>query len=182
MDTSIDRAAHLALEATRLADETTFGLSTPCSEFDVRALAKHMLDFARLTAHTARKTLPEGEPLEVSADWRSEYRGWVEQAVEAWSDPEARNGMTSFGGDLLPGERAAAITVMEFAIHAWDMARTFENHLDVPSDLGAQIKAIVEALAEPGRSSGAFGPAISVEGDLSEFDQALAASGRRPDR
>lgn len=182
MATSIDRAARLALEATRLADETTFDLSTPCSEFDVRALATHMLNFARLTAHTARKTLPEGESLEVSAEWRNEYRDWVDKALQAWSEPAARVGETSFGGDPLPGERAAAITAMEFAIHAWDMARTFENHLDVPDDLGTEIRAIVESLAEPGRASGVFGPAVAVEGHLNDFEQALAASGRRPDR
>lgn len=182
MPTSIERAARLALEATRLADETTLDLSTPCAEWDVRALAEHMLNFARLATHTARKTLPVGEPLEVAAGWRDEYRDWVDQALQAWSDPGAVVGTTSFGGDPLSAERAAAITVMEFALHAWDMARTFENHLEVPDDLGAEIKAIVDGLAEPGRASGVFGPAVAVEGDLSDFEQALAASGRRPDR
>jgi uncharacterized protein (TIGR03086 family) len=182
VETSIDRSAHLALDATRLADASTFGLSTPCSEFTVRDLAAHMLDFARLTAHTAAKTLPEGQPLEVTAAWRSDYQDWVENAQEAWSDPEARTGMTSFGGDPLPGQRAAAITVVEFAIHAWDMARTFEDQLDVPDDLGKEIKAIMDTLAEPGRASGVFGPVVAVEGDLSAFEQALAASGRSPNR
>lgn len=182
MEASIDRAARLAVEATRLADASTFGLSTPCAEFDVRDLASHMLNFARLTTHTAQKTLPSGEPLDVTDDWRRQYREWVDAAIEAWSDPNSREGMTSFGGDPIPAERAAAITVMEFAIHAWDMARTFESRFDVPEDLADEIRVIVDELAEPGRASGVFGPAVDIEGNSDTFAKALAASGRRPDR
>lgn len=174
------RAADETERIVGLVGEAHLELPTPCDEFTVDRLLRHMLGFARLAAHAAARTLPDGPRLELDDGWQDVYSTWVSKAVDAWEQPGATEGMTSFGDGELPASRAAAIAAFEFALHGWDLAGAIGETYSLDADSARVIEEAVRGVAEGGRRSGVFGPEVELAGTTSSFERALAMSGRDP--
>jgi uncharacterized protein (TIGR03086 family) len=182
MHEAIENAADVAAKIVAGVKPDQLDDPTPCSEFDVRALGNHMTGFLPYAANAFRKgPAMEGEaPDFTQGDWARAYRTMAADLVAALGEEGALEGEVEFGAGSMPAQNAAGITLMELTVHAWDLARATgqEYRLDPAT---AQMAAAITSEAGPGgRQGGFFGPEMPAPEGASEFEKALAISGRDP--
>jgi len=155
---------------------------TPCSEFDVRALGNHMTGFLPYTANAVRKGPDmEGEAPDFTAtDWAATYRHLADDLVAAWGEEGAMEGEMKFGSGTMPAENAAGITLMELTVHAWDLARATGQTYALDPETARLAAKITSEAGPGGREGGFFGEEVTAPEGASDFEKALAISGRDP--
>jgi uncharacterized protein (TIGR03086 family) len=168
----------LALVATGIGDDQ-LQHPTPCEKYTVAELLDHLGATLRSSARAARKEAQTGADAApaVSPQALADSAGLVSVA---WTDPAAYEGTTEFGPGEMPAELAASITLQELALHGWDLARATGQPFGVSEETARVALGVVEQIAEPARSNGSYGPAVSVTGDAPAFQRALGVSGRNP--
>lgn len=182
---SITRAIEKAAQA---ATEVVAGISpdqledpTPCDEWDVRALGNHLTGFLPYSANAARRgPAMEGEaPGFTANEWAATFAQFATDAAAAWAEDGALEGETEFGPGTLPAQYAAGITLMELAVHGWDLATATGQTMNLDDETAA-LAGQVSAQAANGAPEGFFGPAVTVPEGATAFDQGLGAVGRSP--
>ena len=155
---------------------------TPCSEFDVRALGNHMTGFLPYAANAIRRGPDmEGEaPDFTQADWAANYRAMADDLVTAVGEPGAGEGEVKFGAGTMPAQNALGIMLMELTVHAWDLARATGQDYQLDPATAGMAAAITSQAGPNGREGGFFGPEVAAPEGASEFEKALAVSGRDP--
>ncbi|GAA4755199.1 TIGR03086 family metal-binding protein [Modestobacter marinus] len=183
-------AASLATTALVAVRPEQLTAPTPCGDFDVRALLDH-LGWAALLSQRSATGLPlerdrsslrpapflDGLPAE---EWAGALPVELDTAADAWADPAAWEGETVFGTAPMPAGVVGPLMLAEFVLHGWDLARAVGAPYDVPAGLGKAVLAAIEPLAELGRDSGWYGPAVAVPTEAAAFDRALGLAGRDP--
>ncbi len=151
---------------------------TPCTDFDVAALAAHMaLPDMSIAAATKSEFTPQ--PFDAGT-WQTRTTDGLAALPAAWATPGALEGITHFGPGEMPAAQAASITLMELVVHGWDLARATGQPYEVDDALGQLVYGIVEAGRPAGTEQGFFGPPHAVPDDAGPFDRALGLSGRDP--
>ncbi len=179
LTTAIAAAAARTRTVVQNAADASPDAPTPCSDFDVSALAAHMSGFAPMSIAAGNKS--EFAPAEFDpAAWRQNYLQALTDVAAAWSSPGALDGVVRFAGNEMPAAQAASITVLELLVHGWDLARATGQDYSADGELAELLYGIVEAGRPAGTESGFFGPEVSVDAEASTFDKALALSGRDP--
>lgn len=159
---------------------------TPCTEWDVAGLVRHLLFWSPFLAAAGRRSTPvpvAGTEAEVSLD------GWAEalavaraDLVAAWSDPAAWEGTTTMAGpDELPAPMIGGMVLGELVVHGWDLARSAGLHPEWADGVLAAAHDAVLGMAEQGRGMGVFAPDVAVPADAPLLDRIVAVTGRRPD-
>ncbi len=170
----------------RKASDADLDLSTPCSDYDLRALVDH---FAGTTGALARAGAqqpldaadPWGSTTRVAdGDWAATLTANLQAMADGWSQPQAWQGSVDTGGGEMPARSVGDMALIEVMVHGWDLARATGQELEVSPDLGAEVRRLVEETADLGRQMEAYGPAVEVSPDASDFERALAAAGRDP--
>ncbi len=76
---------------------------------------------------------------------------------------------------------AASITLMEIAVHGWDLAAaTGQSYKMDPEVANATFEVVKQIASGDARKNGVFGPEVKVGSGASVQDQLLAYSGRNP--
>ncbi|MCW2849376.1 MAG: hypothetical protein JWR90_3350 [Marmoricola sp.] len=161
------------------------GGSTPCTEFDVRTVANHMLGTVEAMRRVgASEPLDPQDPWGTNGDnvreqWRDDLSDLLTAYAKAWSQPEAWEGDAMDGA--LPKQLVGDMGFVEVMLHGWDLAKG--SGQDVAYDDAAVERAleIMEVIGEQGRGQGAFGPERDVPDDAPDFAKVLAKSGRDPE-
>lgn len=158
---------------------------TPCSEFDVRGVANHLLGTLE-----AMRRVGAGEPLDVNDPWGTNGDNLSEQwhddlshklmaYAEAWSQPAAWDGDAMDGA--VPKQRIGDMGFVEMMLHGWDLARATAQDLEYDEAAVERALEIMNEMGEQGRSQGAFGPEVQVADDAPAFARVLGQSGRDPE-
>lgn len=166
----------------QLIDETSdaqFGLPTPCSEWDVRALINHLVNGQlRFTAALKGEPGPERSDDVLgdnpAADFRSSFAG-----LSAMFDEDGfleRTVPTPFGE--APGARLVAMRVTELTLHAWDLAVATGQSRVFDPELVAFANATLRAQPIPRADGGPFGPEQLVPELATDADLLAAFAGR----
>ncbi len=102
-----------------------FGLPTPCPEFDVEALLKHLYGVAdRVIAMGGGRdamSVP-ASTADLPDDVAGGYRRRIAQGMEAWAEDEALGRMIGVPWGRAPGAIALSVYVAENLTHGWDLA------------------------------------------------------------
>jgi len=176
----IDRALAVTGAVVRGVAADQWVLSTPCPEWDVRALVNHLVGGLRL--FTAALT---GMP---AADHDSDWLGmdpvaaWTAAAAAdaaAWRHPGALDGTLEISLGPVPGALGGVIHVTEIITHGVDLAVATgqEDLLDeeLIDDLLATMRALgVDAFRVPG----VFGPEVAMDPGRPVHLRLLAFLGR----
>lgn len=180
-------AAEAAIAAVRGVPSGRLDGPTPCTEYDVRALAGHLADWTgRRARRAARK-----EPIEDAAGddvpaiggpgWAEAYAAEARATAEAWTEPTAWEGSTSLtGGGDMPAAFTGAIVFGEFVIHGWDLARSTGTSLELGDDLVRALYEQIAAMADQARRYKVFGPEVRVPESAPLLHRALGLAGRDP--
>ncbi|MFI1396358.1 TIGR03086 family metal-binding protein [Streptomyces sp. NPDC020681] len=178
----LDSAGERAVAVVRgIADERLAG-PTPCPEYDVRALADHLIqvviNFQALAAKQNADFSVERHYTDGGADWRSRFAEETATLVKAWAAPGAEEGTTGTFG--LPARTVGHMVLGDLTVHAWDLARaTGQEYAPDPAVVDEIGPALAE-MAPMARKGGVFGEPVPVPEDASDFDKVLALTGRDP--
>ncbi len=185
MEQLISKAAESAKSLMSGVQASQLDASTPCKDFKVRDLANHMAGLAMGAERAAKKldriAPPDPMPDMVGDNPGAAYAPIADANAAAWSAPGALEGNTNFGPGEMPAQMAAAITLMELAVHSWDLAAaTGQSYTMDPEVAAATYETVKQLASGSDRDGGPFGPEVQVSDSASVQDQLLAFSGRDP--
>lgn len=183
----MDGAIALVVAAIRGADPARFDDPTPCGDWTVRALVDHVASGLRLARDAGTRTEREWSdgPSPVlaglpEAEWAGACAEVGAEAASAWADPAAWEGDSFMASTPMPAAMIGGLMTAEFVAHAWDVAVSTGQRLDVPPALAEAALAATLGVAEMGREGGWYGPRVAVGPDAGPFERALGESGRDP--
>lgn len=169
------------LRAVR-ADQWTS--TTPCTEWDVRALVNHIVYEDLWTPPLmAGQTIAEvGDRFEgdvLGDDPVGAYDKASADAIVAVHEEGALTRIVHLSFGDVPGEEYVWQLFTDHLIHAWDLARGIGADESLNPDLVNACAGWFAEREEIYRSSGAIGPAMTVAADAGPQTRLLAAFGRR---
>ena len=165
------------------------GLPTPCSEWDVRALLSHVigtlwLTEALFTGQAPRYPMVPGGLPDTDPAGDDPVAAYAEAAAAALAavgagDALSRVHVTPLGE--MPGPLLAGFTILDIAVHGWDLARATGQPADLDGRLAAHVLAFAEqTLASPEMRGPRIGPARLVADDAPVTQRLAAFLGRQP--
>lgn len=145
------------------------GRPTPCSDWDVGALADHLV-----AAPGNFVTMVRGEEVDWSAptphvveEWGPAFRVVGDDLLHAWHEQE----------DVPEG--AAGMQIAELAIHTWDLATAIGYPVDrLDPEIAERALAFLQANLTADNRGGAFGSEQPVGDDADPYARLGAFSGR----
>lgn len=152
--------------------------ATPCTEWDIEAVLKHLFEGGVATAAAFSgndpQPVPEGNhPAEI-------YRNVTATVLEALKTPGVLDKQLQTPMGEMPGAHFAFGAFMDSLVHGWDIAKASGQNTDLPAELVAVCSTMFSAEAIEGWRGGPFGPAIEVSDDASAQDKMIANFGRKP--
>ncbi|MFI8850725.1 TIGR03086 family metal-binding protein [Streptomyces sp. 891-h] len=169
-------------------EDAQLGDPTPCTEFAVRDLLRHIDALAVGLQYTARKEL--GEVTAAAAggvadrplpdDWRERLPHDLADLAVAWSAPDAWTGTTQAGGFTLTGTEGGLVTLDELVVHGWDLARATRQDYQVDEPGLRAVRDFLAAGVSEDGEQGIFGPVVHVDAEAPLLDQVVGLAGRDP--
>ena len=179
-----------------------FEAPTPCTEFDVRTLAGHLLAVAQRVRNVGRGESPFSVPEVVQgvADdgWGEAWDRVGEEVTEAWADDATLERMVELPWATLPGSATLIMWSNELSVHTWDLATATGQTPDFdPAVLELSLAAMQVGLPAEGRMEAfeearrhmpegmedftpPFAAAVEVPEDAPLIDRLVAGNGRDP--
>ncbi|HEY6378397.1 MAG TPA: TIGR03086 family metal-binding protein [Candidatus Dormibacteraeota bacterium] len=161
--------------------------STPCAEWDVRALVQHVVNECRwIRPLIEGRTIAEvGDRLDgdlLGADPDGAWRDAYAEALASIAPPEALSGAVHLSFGDRTGDQYISQVACDVAIHTWDLARGTggDDHLD--PEVVAAAQAEVDGWGpdiDAWRAAGVFGPAVESPAGADAQTRLLGMVGRR---
>ncbi|MFE5241718.1 MULTISPECIES: TIGR03086 family metal-binding protein [unclassified Streptomyces] len=181
--------AECATESARIARGIAATLPasapTPCQGWDLRELINHWVLYSAhgLECRALRTPIPDElttRDFTADADWPEQYAAQLDQAVAAWSDPAVWEGGIDTGHGSTPAPDIAAMLLMETVLHGWDVARATGQEFRISEPAAGHLLRTVEGTAALYRQYEGFAGEVTLPEGASDFERALALSGRDP--
>ena len=186
--TSLPDVHRKALDATgrivHRIDSAQLSASTPCDEYDVRALLTHIVS-GNLWVEplVAGKTIEEvGDQFDgdvLGDDPSAAYDASARIAGDAFARPGAMEAPVAVSYGPVPGEVYAGHRIIDVVIHGWDLAVASGQDATLDPALVETCWEIVRPQQDLLQGSGAFGTEIEVPDDSDSQTRLLAVLGRR---
>ena len=182
-DTSpIDLLDRALAQATRLVTSVTpdqLELQTPCSDWVVRDLLRHMVGGLRTF-----RAVVVGEPapaFDVVVDddaLADDFREGAAALIAAWREEGALDRtMTMFGGEM-PATFPLSLHITEETLHAWDLASAIGQTGALDDELAEFALAFAKKNMGPERRGAAFGQAREAPDGAGAYERLAAFTGR----
>lgn len=181
--TVLDRTYAVTAPAVDAIADGDLTRSTPCSEWDVAAVLRHLVGSIGGLASAAARTAPGAPPSTASAaDARAAYHAAVEASRAAWSAPGALEGNVLLPvGAEVPAAAAIGINVFDVLVHGWDLDRALGRSTQRPDDLAEVAIGFARMVVAPEmRTVVGFAAEVEVPADAPAIDRLVAFLGRRP--
>jgi uncharacterized protein (TIGR03086 family) len=160
-----------------------FGASTPCRDWDVRALLNHTIAAVGMFDTAARGG--DFDPSifgrdNVGSNPTASYDAAAAKLSEALAKPGVLEAMWNMPFGTVPGTMAVGFATLEVAQHGWDVANATGQRPAFDPDVTDTAFATARmAPAEQVRVPGVFGPEAVCPGDAPAHDQLAAFLGRQ---
>jgi uncharacterized protein (TIGR03086 family) len=162
--------------------------TTPCDGWTLRQLLAHMMGQNYGFAAAASSTQDRGAfaPRPVGPDPGREYEASANRVVNAFSVPGLLGGIIYLpevrGGMSLRAGTAVEFHLIDYVVHAWDVAKSLDVPIDYNDDILQVARRIAEAVPDEAKSlepHTPFRPAIPTT-SRATLDQIVAMLGRPP--
>ncbi|WP_324264139.1 TIGR03086 family metal-binding protein [Saccharopolyspora mangrovi] len=160
--------------------------STPCADYDVRALLGHMVAVLRKIARAgaggdARNVADVADGI-ADTDWANAFTQARGEVEEIWADDALLDRMITLPWATLPGRTVVDAYTHEFTVHSWDVAAATGRLGELDPVLAERaLDAFAEFAPPESRSGqGPFGPVVQVSDDADVYTRLAAYVGRRP--
>ncbi|WP_327392480.1 TIGR03086 family metal-binding protein [Streptomyces sp. NBC_01186] len=160
--------------------------STPCADYDVRALLGHIVSvlhkLARVGTGGDARDVPDVIDGIADDGWASAFARARSEVERVWADDEKLDRMVELPWATLPGRTALDAYTHEFTVHSWDLACATRRLAELDPDLAVRaLKAFSEFVPPEARSEqGPFGPVVPVPDDADIYTRLAGYVGRRP--
>jgi uncharacterized protein (TIGR03086 family) len=157
--------------------------STPCTEWDARQVANHIIGENLWAAELFQgKTIEQvGSALDgdlAGDDPAAAYRRSVRVAQDAVEAPGAMQSICHLSFGDYSGADYAAQLFMDTLIHGWDIAKGTGGNTRLDPELVAACQPIAQELTRQFRQAGVFGEDLPVDADADPQTRLLALLGR----
>lgn len=156
---------------------------TPCADYDVRALLRHLSCHPAKIAATATGADPRTLPAHADIDENHPGEDYLERATAAlgrWSDDALLARMLIAPWGEAPGRLAVGGYLMETVAHGWDLAVATGQPAEADPALVAKARAVAErALSGGFRGPGSpFGAVVEPRAQAGPTERLAAFLGR----
>ncbi|MEU7580364.1 TIGR03086 family metal-binding protein [Streptomyces sp. NPDC041068] len=171
-------------------DAAALARPTPCAGWSLRRLVAHMAAQHHGFAAAARGVGADRTHWiehDLGRDPFARYEESVRHVLAAFAEV----GVTERGFDLpqiggsFPGRVAIGFHLVDYVVHAWDVATALGVRVDLPdvvADAALAVARRVPADPELRGPGAAFAPAVAAPVGASPLDETLALLGRTPSR
>jgi uncharacterized protein (TIGR03086 family) len=179
----LERAIGYTLGSLLLVTPEAMSRRTPCAEWDLRALLRHMND-SLAALHEAVDVGHVG--LEVSLEYGdpdvnpvATLRKRACTLLGSWTSTDTHDVITI--GDCPTTTSIVTSTgALEVAVHGWDVARACGHDRPIPPTLAQELLRFVPMLVTDADRPGRFGTEVDVPFSSAPGDRLLALLGRDP--
>ena len=179
--TLLERAITYTLGTLHAVPAEALSNPTPCAEWDLRALLRH-LDDSLTALHEAvddgQVSLTPAEDGEV-ADPVAQVRDHACRLLGAWTNGKGAD-LVSIAGCPVTASIVAGAGAVEIAVHGWDVAEASGRPRPIPAELADEMLALAPLFVAEADRPSRFGPAVAAAPDASPSDRLVAFLGRRP--
>lgn len=159
--------------------------STPCANFDAKALINHMVVGNRFFISVAQGNAMQdtgGEPPDMIGDDAARaHRKSGEDLLKAMREPGAMERTFDFGFAQMPGAMALGLVLMETTVHGWDLAKATGQGTSIDPEVAGMLYQGAQAIDGMRTPEGnPFGPKVDVPDSASPGDKLVAFLGRNP--
>jgi uncharacterized protein (TIGR03086 family) len=154
----------------------TVSRPTPCDQWDVGALADHVIADGTNFVTMLHGGKPDwsSPPPHVSESWGPRFKVGADDVLHAWAQGPGATGRE--GGATVP----VGLLVAEYATHSWDLAKA----LGVPSaELDPELAEValdfMRATLKPEMRTGAFDAEVMAPEGAGAYERLAAFAGRR---
>jgi uncharacterized protein (TIGR03086 family) len=179
------KALDQAARVIAAAGDETLERSTPCDDYDVRALCGHMVSVLRRIDHVGAG----GRPFDIPQVTTDVPDGFPEAFATArvglektWADDAVLDKVLVLPFGEFPGRIALSAYTQEIVMHSWDLAKAL-GRLDLLEDELAEAVLPIAHRAVPPEPRGGripFGPVVEVPADAGVYAQLAGYLGRQP--
>lgn len=178
------RALHATGRIVRAVPADRWHAPTPCSGWDARALANHLVSGNWWAAELAAgRTIEDvGSRLDgdvLGDDPARAYAESAEAADAAFRRPGALEAPCAVSYGPVPGSVYAGHRFIDVLVHGWDLAAATGQDYALDPDLMQAARQVVEPQLEAFRGAGALGPEVAVPEDAGAQTKFLAMLGRK---
>ena len=156
--------------------------STPCREWDVRALVTHTMGVVENMGRGASGAdlLPDVNAVTLAADLGAQFRTQADRTLAAWA-ARGLDGQVDIGAGPMPATAGISINLLDTTTHAWDIARATGQDASIPDALASLVLEVGRGVVtEDTRKFAGIAPALPVGPDAAPTDQLVAFLGREP--
>ncbi|KNB51229.1 hypothetical protein AC230_18015 [Streptomyces caatingaensis] len=158
------------------------GERTPCGDFDVRGLLRHLLGaWTKFAEGAAAGGIEPGLPsLPEVADgaWAEVFAEAGARLAAEWDDEARLAGPFKAPWGSAPGRAAVAFFVLETVTHAWDLNEALGRPVALDPELSGFALATAEAAIPAEGRPGAFAPARPAPEGADVHTRLAARTGR----
>lgn len=175
----LERAIGYALGSLHGLTRDEYARSTPCADWDLGSLLRHMND-SLLALHEAADTRDVGlMPIATVGDPAIAWRERAGALLGAWTNADGRS-VVSVAGCPITTAVVASTGALEVAVHAWDVAQARGSRRPLPEELAEELFTLAPLFIAEADRPGRFGPAVEPPPHAGAADRLVAFLGRRP--
>lgn len=181
----LERAVRQTAQVIEAIDAGQHHFATPCPEWDVQALVRHIIgqDLRNFAAAACGGT-PDwlAPPRELGADWVAQFDAGAAEVLENWRAAD-------LGREVrMPSGAAAALgsrvdqQIAELTVHTWDLARATRQRAELDPAPAERALAWARPMLRPEFRGPdmAFGAEVPVPDDAPVYDRLAGWFGRDP--
>lgn len=183
---ALDRSRGEFERRLRLIGPDDWDRPTPCTEWSVRDLANHVVGGCRRYSMLLDGASPDQTNAlraldHLGADPVVSFAAAADEMAMAFRDPGALTRVVHHPAGDRSGGVLLDMRIMDFAIHAWDLARALGSDETIDSDLVALLWDVLPAMAPEMVEKGYFEVADAVlPDDAPVIARVLHMTGRQP--
>jgi uncharacterized protein (TIGR03086 family) len=147
---------------------------SPCEGFTIADVIDHLSDSIVGIGGAGGAELTKSPTDDPEAD----IANLSQPALEAWH-ARGTDGEIDGGGGPMPAGDLLGILAVEYLVHAWDVATSLGQKLEVDEALSAYVLTLCQRVVPPeARRPGFFDPEIEVGEGATELERLIAFTGR----
>lgn len=178
----LERSVRYALGGLGLITPATMGWPTPCQDWDVRTLLRHLEDSLSALSEAAdlgQVALTPARPELPAADLVAAVRERALWLVRSWRRADGAD-LVAVAGCPLTAALVTATGAVEVAVHGWDLAVACDGDHPLPESLARELLELAPLFITPADRPHRFAPVADEGPDAGAAELLLAFLGRDP--